>query len=878
MYVAYATGGLWRTDDWGLTWAPLFDGESSFGIGDFQMARDGETLWVGTGESNSQRTSYAGTGVFKSTDGGKNWSNMGLNDTHHIGKVAISPKNENVVFVGAIGHLYTANNERGVFRTTDGGKTWQHVLKLNDLTGCIDLVMDPRNPDVLYAAMWERERRAWDFRDFGPGTGIYKTTDGGVSWKKLSNGLPGGELGRIGLSLCQSKPDTVYAFVDNFNPDADWIFEDEFAPSKTLTLRRFLLLTEDQLNEVDREQMTRFLGPLLPPGTKPEEVLDKLKAKQLALKELYELMEKRNPNVFQVDYKEHEIYRSDDAGRSWKRTHTYKFGNHGGYYWGKIRVNPSDPEDIWTTGVLLLRSKNGGATWERTAQGVHVDFHEVWIDPAKSGRVAVGCDGGLYISGDDGKTFRHVNNVSVGQFTTIAVDNKVPYTIFGGHQDNGTRRGPSTYTPGRSPIHLWTAIGGGDGSWVAVDPRDGGATVYNASQNGAHSAQNQKTAERWNTRASARAGDPALRYNWVSPLIISTFHPDIVYLGSQKVHRSFNQGRNWSEISPDITKNLPNGDVPFSTIKVLDESPLRFGLLYAGTDDGKVVLTRDGGVSWKEISTPVPEKWVSRVIASKWDEGTVYVTQSGYRDDDYRPYVWKSTDFGATWTSISSNLPFEFVNVIREDPTRKEMLYVGTGMGVFVTFDGGGVWEPLHSGLPRNPVHDLVIHSREMDVVAGTHGRSVWVLNAKPLQQLTTEIRAKDLHIFPIADMRREPTWQFRRRQAWDASPEAWPAVRGKIWTRAAGPASARIKDSAGKVVKELAFEALRGFNDFSIELVLDPGRKGAVDPKMRDPKTVEEKLADPFAQERPRFLEAGSYTIEVTVGGKSATQAWKLT
>ncbi len=878
LYVAFATGGLWRTKDWGISWESLFDQESSFGIGDFALSKDGQTIWVGTGEPNSQRTSYQGTGVFKSTDGGKSWQHMGLADTNHIGAVVMDPKNPNTVYVAALGHLYTANEERGVFKTTDGGKTWQHVLKINDLTGVVELKMDPRNPSVLYASAWERERRAWDFRDSGPGTAVYKTVDGGKTWAKLGNGLPSGDIGRIGLAVAPSKPDVVYAFVDNWNADPDAIYEDEYTPSGILTPRRFMLLDKDRFAAVDKAIMTGFLRNTLPQGTDAEKVIEDVKAGRMSMKDVGDAMRKRNPDIFTLERVTHEIYRSDDAGRTWKRTHAYKFGNHGGYYWGKIRVSPYDENDVATLGVGLLRSRDGGKTWSQTGFGLHADHHELFYDPNVKGRLVSGNDGGPYVSGDDGKTWRHLNNLPVGQTTTLALDMKTPYNIYVGLQDNGTIVGPSTSPIGRGSASPWKSIGGGDGSWVAVDPRDNGNVVYTASQFGAHMRFNQATGERAFVAPPDQPGQPENRFNWISPLIISSFHPDILYCGAQRVYRSFDQGRTWSPISPDITKNRPQGDVPHSTIKVLDESPLRFGLIYAGTDDGKVMMTPDGGFTWQDVSTPEKDKWVSRVVASKWDVNTVYATQSGYRDDEYKPYLWKSTDQGRTWTSIAGDLPEGFVNSVREDPVRKDILYCATGMGVWVTFNSGKNWEPLNAGMPHIAVHDIQIHPRELDLVAASHGRSVFILNLGPLHMLNDEIRGKDLHVWPAPDGAFSPSMPYRQRENWDASPDEGPEARGWFWTREAGEAKMVIKDKDGKTIKTVSFEAARGLQQWEFSMILTPaGDKSTIDAKNRKVTTAEEALTDPFAAVRAKYIPLGDYTIEMTVGGKTVTFPWKV-
>ncbi|HMS56629.1 MAG TPA: hypothetical protein PKA27_14640 [Fimbriimonadaceae bacterium] len=873
MVVAYATGGLWKSGDQGVTWTPIFDRESSFAIGDFAVGKDGKTIWVGTGENNSQRTSYSGTGVFKSTDGGQTWANMGLWETHRIGRVLINPKNENVVYVGAIGSLYSANPERGVYKTTDGGKTWSHVLKLDDMTGVIDMAMDPRNPDVLYAAAWERDRRAWNFREGGPGTAIYKSTNAGQSWTKLSNGLPPqGDLGRIGIAIAESKPDTVYAFFDNQGGDSDTIWKDEYQPGGILTLNRYWWLTEDEFLKVPKDVLTKFVESYLPRETKVDEIIQQVTDKKITLKDVDALIRQRNPNAFSNDQADAQVYRSDDAGKTWRRTHSRNIGEHQGYYGGRISVSPHNPEEIYFTGVQMFRSDNGGKSFYTVANRAHVDWHVYTVSKHNPNFHAAGSDGGLYLSYDGGKNWRHINSIPVGQYTTIAVDTKTPYNIYGGLQDNGTMKGPSNYRPGISDPSLWKDINGGDGSAIAVDPRDGGDIVYVAFQWGQHTAIDQKNNRRWSTRPTGQG----LRFQWISPFIISPHHPDIVYVGSQKLHRSFNQGRRWETISEDLTTNRENGDVPYATLKDLSESPFKFGLIYAGTDDGLVKMTPDGGNTWKDI-TPAQTrgKWVCRVVASKHEAGTVYLAQTGYREDDWTPYLWKSTDYGTTWTSIVSNLPPEPINVIREDPTTKGMLYVGTDLGVFVSYDDGGKWEPLSGGIPRTPVHDIAIQEQAKEMVIASHARSVFVLKLDKLYETTDEVRKNDLKLWTVDDMTASDRWPYRRAPEWsDRGPEA-PKFSGQYWSMSAGNASLRIKDKEGKVIKEKELKAVVGWNFFDLDLELRPFKRLTVTPK--PPKTAEEALKDPYEAERAAYVAPGEYVLELQVGAKTVSQPWKL-
>ena len=874
VYVGFATGGLWRTDDDGATWTSLFDNQSAFSIGAIALSADGKTIWVGSGEENSQRTSYAGTGVFRSQDSGKTWQWMGLPESHHIGKILIDPKNPNVVYVAALGHLYSQNPERGVFKTVDGGKTWSQVLKVDEYTGAVDMAMDPRNPSVLYASMWQRDRRAWDFLESGPGSALYRSADAGKSWKKVTAVPSGYAAGRIGLSLCLSHPDTVYAFVDNQAEDEDWADHDEAVPSGRLTPRRFLHLSEETIQQVDKQKLTNFLHTY-DKDMNVDDVLKQIKDKKLTFAQLSDKLKQKSPNAFGGQTGA-ELYRTDDGGKTWHRTDRGQFGPFGGYYWGKVWVNPSDPNDVYVTALPLVRSKDGGKTWTSVFTRAHVDFHAVWNDPRDPRKVWVGNDGGLYLSYDGGSTIRHLNNLAVGQTTTLAVDNKTPYNIYTGLQDNGTMKGPSSYRPGISDIEQWKDIFGGDGSAIAVDPRGDGDTVYVAYQFGEHSAINQLTGSSWNARATPPKGDPAARYNWISPIVISSHDPDIIYLGAQRLYRSFDMGRHYKPISPDLTKNHPEGNVPFSTIKDISESPLRFGLIYVGCDDGNVQMTPDGGFQWISVPTPAPDKWVSRVVASKWDEKTVYLSQSGYREDDFSPYLWKSTDYGKTWKSIVGNLPKETINVVREDPNRNDVLYVGTDMGVYISFDGGTNWDIIKGNLPNTPVHDLVVQPSANDLVIATHARSVWIMPLSKVLSITPELRKTDLKLETIDNESDPSSWGFDRKERWDTSDPRAPKLTFNFWTKEPGKGSIKIVDKAGKVVKEKAVEAVRGFNSAVLELELTP-QKRIIQRKVTV-KTGADALNDPYGSERAAYVPIGEYKLVLTIGTHSVDQAWKIT
>jgi len=871
MYVAFATGGLFRTEDEGQTWTSLWDNQPSFGIGDFAVTKDGQTIYVGTGEANNQRTSYSGTGVYKSTDAGKTWSFAGLPESHHINRIIIDPKNENVIYAAVMGHLYSQNSERGLYKSTDGGKTWVSMLSVDEWTGCTDVQLNPKNSNVVLAAMYFRDRRAWNFLESGPGSGVHRSEDGGKTWKPIPT-LPSGEsCGRVGLSWAKSNEKVVYAMVENPGKDGDWGDEDERVPTGRLTVRRFAMLTEEVFTDIDMEALKTFWTTYGPNTSKIEDVVKDVKDKKMTMADVRALIEKRNPQAFSPGQNDDEIYKSVDGGKTFTRLR--KLGGVGGYYFDRAFVNPMDENDIWLCATPVLRSTDGGQTWKNGADGsVHVDYHAVYFDPRAKGTVWVGNDGGAYVSRNNGKSWSHIENLSVGQTTTLAVDNATPYNIYTGLQDNGTMKGPSTYIAGVSNPNLWEDIGGGDGSAIAIDPREDGL-VFIASQFGAHQARNLKTNAGYSARPRAPQGETQ-RANWISPIILSPHHPDLVYVGFNRLYRSFDRGRTYKPISPDLTRNRPNGDVPHSTIKDLSESPLKFGLIYCGADDGRMTMTSDGGNTWTDIPTPQPEKWISRVVASKFDEGTVYVSQSGYREDDWSAYLWKSTDYGKTWTSIAGNLPAETINVVREDPKNKNILYVGTDMGVFITFDGGATWETLHGGLSHIPVHDLVIQERENDLVIATHARGCFVLNLKTVQSITPELRKEELKVLSLADGIRG-SWGYERRPEYSSDMPRVPTVKVSFFAGAAGKGKLEIVDKDGKVVLTKDINVVNGFNNEEIGLRLSDEKFDAIKPEK--PKTGKDAVKDPFEANRAKYLAAGTYKFVLTVNGKKVEKDWKL-
>jgi photosystem II stability/assembly factor-like uncharacterized protein len=699
IYAATASGGVWKTVNEGTTWEPVFERAASTSIGDIAISpTDPEVIWVGTGEANIFRSSQAGCGIYRSTDGGKTWAHMGLADSYTIARIVVHPQNPDVVYVAASGHEWTDNAERGVFKTGDGGKSWEKILYVNERTGVIDLVMDSADSNTLYACTWQRVRLKWnDPRNF-PGysdSGIHKTTDGGKTWKPINTGLPDGQSrGRIGIDVCLKKPNVLYALVDNYEKS------DTGTPA-------------GGADSYGRPSSGRIKGATL--------------------------------------------YRSDDRGETWKlaapttpEAKTLMERHSGTYGWvfGQVRVDPNDDKTVYIMGVPLSVSRDGGKTF-RELQGMHGDHHGLWIDPDNSGYIVNANDGGIAISYDGGENWRgFTDNLPVCQFFNIAYDMSTPFRVYGSMQDHGSFRGQvlrkterfsGKILEGFEAVRFEEAPGG-EGCSHAIDPANPDI-VYSAGFYGHIERSDLSLPETERTKGllhQAYPDEPPLRGQWVAPFIISTHNNETIYHGMQYLFRSFNRGDIWERISPDLTYNAAAemGDIPYHTIFAISESPLRPGLIYIGTDDGKVQVTRDGGKAWSEIMSGLPyQKWVSRIVASAFDLGTVYMTQNGKRHDDFTPYVWKSTDFGKTWASIAGNIPFGPVNVIREDPVDKNILYVGTDGGVFVTKDGGKGWGVLGGNLPMVYVHDLIIHPRDNVIVIATHGRGMWAVDAEPINE-----------------------------------------------------------------------------------------------------------------------------------------------
>jgi photosystem II stability/assembly factor-like uncharacterized protein len=730
-YVATAAGGIWKTTNAGTTFRPVFTNERVISLGDIAIApSDTNIIWVGTGEEDSRNSISPGGGIYKSADGGMTWELKGLEETQVIARVVVHPTNPDIVYVAALGHIWDSNSERGLYKTTDGGDTWELSKFISDKAGFVDVAMHPNDPNTLLAASWERVRGPYFLQSGGPGSALWKTTDGGENWTKVEGGgFPETMLGRIGIAISLSNPDIMYTIVE-----AD----------------------------------TGTGHTVRPSG----------------------------------------LYRSEDGGKTWEKTAS---NNVRPFYYSQVRVDPKNPDRVYWSSTPVNFSDDGGRTVGNATVGVHVDHHAMWIDPNDPEHFIVGNDGGVAQTWDRGGNYDVINTIPVGQFYAISYNMDVPYRVCGGLQDNGTWCGPSRLSQGSISNHHWYTISGGDGFVTAQDPDDPNI-VYAESQGGNMTRVNLATGvssrlqkpnwrptymmyedsiivdwpdttvrpdrdtrrriEDWRERQSTDSAAMNLRWNWNTPFFISAHNPKIFYAGANRTLKSTNQGDNLFPISPDLTTNdvdkiristqetggiTPDvtGAETYSTIVSLAESPIRPGLLYAGTDDGNVWLTRNDGGNWEELTgrfPGVPENvYVSRIEPSHHDSSRFYVSFDNHRVNDFTPYLYVTDDFGQTFRSIAASLPVgkpDFIHVIREDPHNPDLLFVGTDVGVYMSLDRGTMWQKFMTDLPTTPVHDLKIHPRDRELIAGTHGRAIWIVDIAPLQQINATVMAADAHLF----------------------------------------------------------------------------------------------------------------------------------
>ncbi|HET7218941.1 MAG TPA: hypothetical protein VFJ02_12885 [Vicinamibacterales bacterium] len=951
IYVGYATGGIWKTTNNGTTWTPIFDQYPVSSIGDIEIAPSNPNIiYVGTGEANNRQSSSFGAGVYKSTDGGKKFEYVGLKETQSIAKIVVHPKDANIVYVAAIGHLFGPNAERGLFKSTDGGKTWTNAKFIDNDTGFIDLVMHPTDPNTLMAASYQRRRQPWGFNGGGANSGIWKTTDAGKTWTKLTgNGLPPiAIIGRIGLNYSRSKPNVVYAQI-------------EVGASGG---------TGAGVNDD---------GSLAPPGQGRAGGGGG---------------GGRGGQPQTPDPKKSGVWRSDDGGKTWAFRSN---NNNRPMYYSNIRVDPNNPDTVYTTGASAYKSLDGGKTFTafdnfpRNGPS-HSDHHALWINPRNSQHIVIGNDGGLDVSYDQGETWEELSLSALGQFYAISVDMRKPYYVCGGLQDNGSWCGPSAVRNSSGITNTdWYRIGGGDGFYTANDPRDW-TIGYSESQDGAtnrydlragttrpirpsppllpiNTGQQGQRGQAGSGQAAAPAtagrgqgaggqaagtgqaagagqaagggqpagGQPAggqpqaggtpdpeapqsqqgggrgggrfggpgnvvpppppgttYRFYWSTPFVLSKHNPDVVYLGADRLFKSTTRGDSWTA-SPDLTRNIGRNDRPimgvdgnaamaskhdgaasYSNIVTIGESPLVPGIVWVGTNDGNVQVTRDDGATWKNVVENVkgvpPETHVSRVEPSHFDAGTAYVTFDGHRTDDHKPYVFVTRDFGQTWTSIAANLPEGNVNVIREDPRNRNLLYLGTEYAFYISLNGGKEWKRFMTGLPTVRIDDILVHPRDNDLIVGTHGRSIWIIDdITPLQEMTEAVTTSEAHLFSV---RPAIAWANDIMKAHGLggdkhfigqNPEGGTVISYYLRAAPADDVKITISNASGQVVRELNGKKDAGLNRVLWNLAPNTpaGAAGRGGFGGRGGRGGRASFVTPNA------VPAGTYVVKLTIGGK---------
>jgi len=830
-YIATASGGLWKSTNRGQSFDVLFDQQPGiFSIGAIAVSQtNSNILYLGSGEANNSRSSYWGDGVYKSTDAGETWTNVGLPGSQHIGRIVIHPTNPDIVYVASLGPLYSEGGERGLYKTTNGGRSWDRVLEYEvegREIGVVDVVMDPTNPSTLYATTYDKVRLPFTFDLAGPGSRVWKSTDAGANWMQIHAGLPEGMLGRIGIDVYDRDPNVLYVTVENANKEG--MSDDE---------RRQELL--------DHQSSRGMIGG--------------------------------------------EVYRSNDAGLTWERA-SEEGANIGGgpaYYYGQIIIDPNNADNVHVLSAASWGTSNGGETWERRPLGFGGDDHALWIDPNDSRHMILGYDHGMGITYDGGENWYHPDFQSLAQFYAVGIDDSYPYRVAGGLQDNGSAMAYNTNPTGQ-PLRFeqWNRVGGGDGMYneFGCDSR----YLYNESQFGPIARLDLVTGE----RVGIRYDDPDMRYNWNSPILVSPHDCKVVFHAGNKLMRSDDEGANFEVISPDLSKNDPatlttgkggDGNVQYATITTIDESELKAGLIWAGTDDGNVQVTQDGGESWTDVTGNIPnnpEYWVSRVEASHHELGTAYVSYTGYRNDDFRAFLYKTEDFGASWTDISANLPDAPINVVREHHTNPGLLFVGSEMQVWASIDGGREWKSMKGDMPTNPVHDMKIHPRENDLVVATHGRGIFIADISELAQVNSGAMMADAYFFQPETKVRWDAFDFTNYGFSNFDGESEPLGSPLSYYLGSAATSVSLTVYRGTVaIAELEGETEAGFHEVMWDMTVRRERSEAEQEQVRSAGGGGRGGFGGFGRgrggvDRTRFevsdAKPGTYRVVLTVDGEA--------
>jgi photosystem II stability/assembly factor-like uncharacterized protein len=800
VYVGGADGGVWRSRDGGTTWKPVFD-EQTQSIGAIAVdPQQPKTVWVGTGESWTRNSVSIGDGVYRSSDGGDSWEHLGLDKSERIARIVVDPRASAVVWVCATGHLWSANEERGVYKTTDGGKSWKRVLSVDAATGCSDLAVDPQDSRILYAGMWQFRRTPWSFRSGGAGSGLYKSTDGGETWRRLDQGLPAGEKGRIAVAVAPSRAAVVYALVES---------------------------------------------------------------------------------------KHTALYRSDDTGETWHEVNSSFNIQVRPFYFARIVVDPADFNYVYKPGLNLTISTDGGKTFTSPFGGgffssVHGDMHALWINPRNPQELFLGTDGGVYASADRAHSWRFVKALPLAQFYQVAYDEKWPYNVYGGLQDNGSWMGPSRGFAGIGNRD-WRNIGGGDGFWAFPDHGDPDI-IYSEYQGGHASRIRLSTGEAKEIRPLPEAGDPEYRYSWNTPLYASPTQPSTLYIGAQFLFRSRDRGDSWEKISPDLTTNdrskqeqgtsggltVDNSSAEtHTTIYAVAESPKDSNLIWVGTDDGNLQLTRDGGKSWTNLVKNVPGlpagTWVSRIEAGHQDAGTAYVTFDNHHNGDMKTYAYRTADFGRSWTPLAEGLAAGYAHVLREDLENPRLLFLGTELGLYISIDGGAHWARFTGGFPKVAVRDIAIHPREGDLIIATHGRGIYILDdITPLRKLTPELLQADVAMLPSRPAPMVIPASLQEFGGDDEffghNPEEAATITYYLKKRhVVGELRLEVYDDKGKLVSTLAGGKRRGINRVAWPMRLPP-------PHMPAANSIVEQQYSLFG---PR-VASGTYSVKLVTDDKT--------
>jgi photosystem II stability/assembly factor-like uncharacterized protein len=941
VYIGYAVGGVFKSENHGTTWEPVFDEQPAASIGDIAIhPANPNIVYVGTGEANNRQTSSFGDGIYKTTDGGKSWQHIGLRETQTIARIVIDPKSPDTVYVAVPGHLFGPNKERGVYKTTDGGKNWNLVKFIDEDTGFTDIAIDPANTNILYAASYQRRRMGCCFNGGGPGSALWKTTDGGRNWTKLANGLPGGTWGRVALDVSRSNPNVVYAQI-------------EAGPTgQPLTTG-----ANDPAAATESTPAGAAAVPGAPPSTAQSGAIAEAAGRGAAAANpaggtagaagggrgfAYNWCNNAGPGGGfgrgtqqaagtkpippVLDPTRGGLFRSDNKGGTWTQVSGC---NARPMYFSQVRVDPGNDKNVYVAGLPIAKSLDGGRTFVTLDEAGghrspgHVDQHAIWIDPKNPKHLMIGNDGGFNVTWDQGRTWDFVNTMATATAYWVSADMRRPYYVYIGLQDNGSWGGPSATRSSNGILNSdWFGIGGGDGFQTAVDPTDYNI-VYTESQDGNTSRYDLRNGRVQSIRP--RAGGPGrggrggaapgggrggvftpnvlnatpgeqYRFNWNTPFQLSPHNPSIVWLGGNRMFKSLNRGDTWTA-SADLTKQIDrntisimgvpgnrtmlsknDGIVAYSTIVSLSESPLIPGVVWAGTDDGNVQVSRDGGLTFSEVGRNLPGLpanhlyWISRIDASHFDAGTAYVSVDGHRSDDLKPYLFVTRDYGQTWEGISSNLPASgFVQVVREDPRNKELIYAGTEFGLYASIDGGKRWNRFMNNMPTARVDDILVHPRDNDLIVATHARSVFIADdITALQQATPEARAQDALLF---DIRPAVLWLNDRQRGQQTggqrvfsgeNPPRGAAIGYYLKATPSGDVKISIADATGRIIRTLDGSKRAGINRVLWNLTAQPGQAGAAGAG----------FGGGFGARGGGVpVAAGTYIVTLDVGGKKLTK-----